>query len=76
MPGVTLGARLDRLWFSDQRGTYLTLPWDAPVGRIEAGVAWSVMRHVILRATVQHNTRTRGDVTSATVPAAQVTLWF
>jgi hypothetical protein len=46
------------------------------VSRIEAGVAWSAMRHVILRATVQHNTRTRGEVTSATVPAAQVTLWF
>jgi len=76
MPGVTLGARFDRLWFSDQTGTYITLPWDAPVSRIEAGVAWSVMRHVILRATVQHNTRTRGEVTSATVPAAQVTLWF
>jgi len=76
MPGVTLGARLDRLWFNEQRGTYLTLPWDAPVSRIEAGVAWSAMRHVILRATVQHNTRTRGEVTSATVPAAQVTLWF
>jgi len=34
------------------------------------------MRHVILRATVQHNTRTRGEVRSATLPAAQVTLWF
>jgi hypothetical protein len=76
MPGVTLGARLDRLWFTDQKGTYFTLPWDAPVSRIEGGVSWAVMRHVILRATVQHDSRTRGDVTSATLPAAQVTLWF
>lgn len=76
VPGVTLGARFDRLWFTDQTGTYLTLPWDAPVSRIEGGVAWSVIRHVILRATVQHNTRTRGAVKSETLPAAQVTLWF
>jgi hypothetical protein len=76
MPGVTVGARVDRLWFNDQTGTHYTLPWDAPVSRIEGGVAWSVMRHVILRASLQHDTRTRGPVTSATLPAAQVTLWF
>jgi hypothetical protein len=76
IPGVTLGARFDRLWFNDQRGSYVTLPWDAPVSRVEGGVAWSVMRHVILRGTVQYDTRTRGQVTSATLPAAQVTLWF
>ena len=67
---------VDRLWFSDQTGTYLTLPWDAPVSRVEGGVAWAATRHVIVRGTVQHNARTRGRVRRETLPAAQVTLWF
>ena len=75
-PGVTLGARVDHLGFSEQAGTYVYLPWDAPVSRVEAGVAWRAARHVILRGTLQHDSRTRGAVRSATLPAAQVTLWF
>lgn len=76
MPGVTAAARVDRLWFSTLRGSYQALPWDAPVTRVESGVAWSVTRNVIVRGTVQHNTRPRGSVRSATVPALQVTVWF
>jgi hypothetical protein len=76
LPGVTLAARVDHLAFNDQSGTYSTLPWDAPVTRIEGGVSWSVVRHMVLRFSLQHDTRTRGTVTSATLPAGQVTLWF
>jgi len=75
-PGITTAARVDRLWFSQLRGSYGTLPWDAPVTRVEAGVAWSVTRHLIVRGSVQHNDRTRGNVRSSTLPALQVTVWF
>ncbi len=76
MPGVTAATRVDHLWFSQLRGSYQVLPWDAPVTRVEGGVAWSVTRSVILRGTVQHNTRSRGKVRSSTLPALQVTVWF
>jgi hypothetical protein len=75
-PGVTVGARVDHLGFSDQPGTYAYLPWDATVSRVEGGIAWRVTRHVVLRGTLQHDSRTRGAVKAATLPAAQVTVWF
>jgi hypothetical protein len=62
--------------FNNQTGTYLTLPWDAPVSRVEGGVSWAATRHVILRGSIQYNSRTRGPIRSKTLPAAQVTLWF
>lgn len=75
-PGVTVGARVDRLGFSELAGTHQTLPWDAPVSRVEAGLAWTIVRHVTARISVQHNRRDRGAVTSSTLPAAQVSVWF
>ncbi len=75
-PGITTAVRVDRLWFSQLRGSYEELPWDAPVTRVEAGVAWSATRNLIVRGSVQHNDRTRGNVRSSTLPALQVTLWF
>ena len=76
VPGVTVGARVDRLGFSELAGTHQTLPWDAPVSRVEAGLAWTIVRHVTARISVQHNRRDRGPVTSSTLPAAQVSVWF
>lgn len=76
VPGVTIGARVDRVGFSELTGTHLTLPWDAPVSRVEAGIAWTIVRHVTARISVQHNRRDRGGVTSSTLPAAQVSVWF
>jgi hypothetical protein len=75
-PGVTAALRGDHLGFNSQTGTYLTLPWDAPVSRVEGGVSWAATRHVILRGSIQYNSRNRGPIRSATLPAAQVTLWF
>ena len=75
-PGVTAAARVDRLSFSQLQGSYQTLPWDAPVTRVEAGVAWSATRNLIVRGSVQHNDRSRGAVRSSTLPALQVSLWF
>jgi hypothetical protein len=75
-PGVTIGARVDHIGFSELTGSHETLPWDAPVSRIEAGLAWTIARHVTARLSVQHNHRDRGPVMSATLPAVQVSLWF
>jgi hypothetical protein len=76
MPGLTAAVRVDRLDFNDIQGTYQRAPWDAPVTRVEGGLAWTVTRNVILRGSVQRNTRTRGAVTSSTLPALQATVWF
>ena len=75
-PGVTAGARVDRLSFSRLQGRYHELPWDAPVTRVEGGVAWSATRNLLVRGSVQHNDRARGKVRSSTLPALQVTVWF
>ncbi len=75
-PGLTTAVRVDRLDFNDIQGTYERAPWDAPVTRVEGGVAWNVTRNVILRGSIQRNTRTRGAVRSATLPALQATVWF
>ncbi len=75
-PGVTLGARVDHIGFSELTGSHETLPWDAPVSRVEGGIAWTIARHVTARFSVQYNHRQRGQVTSSTLPAAQVSLWF
>jgi hypothetical protein len=76
MPGLTSGVRVDRLGFSEIEGSYQRGPWDAPVTRVEAGLAWSATRNIVVRGSVQHNTRTRGAVTASTLPALQVTVWF
>ncbi len=75
-PGFTAALRVDRLTFSDLVGSYGEDDWDAPVTRLEGGVAWSATRNLIVRASVQHDRRTRGEVRDATLPALQVTLWF
>lgn len=76
LPGLTAAARVDHLAFSDLAGTYGSRPWDAPVTRVETGVSWSATRNLVLRASVQRNTRTRGAVRASTQPALQVTVWF
>lgn len=74
--GITTALRVDRQGFSDLTGTYQTMPWDAPVTRLEGGLSWSATRNVIVRGSLQHNTRSRGKLRRATLPALQVTLWF
>jgi hypothetical protein len=76
MPGVTSGVRVDHLGFSEIQGSHYAAPWDAPVTRVEAGLAWNATRNLIVRGSVQRNSRTRGGVTASTLPALQVSLWF
>ena len=75
-PRLTAAARVDRLSFSRVRGTYVEMPWDAPVTRVEAGVAFKLTRQLIARTSLQVNRRDRGGVRRAVVPTAQVTWWF
>lgn len=76
-PGFYLAARIDHLGFSEITGTGATLPWDAPVSRVEAGGGFSIQRNLILKVTGQHDTRDGGALRPrATLAAAQLVYWF
>jgi hypothetical protein len=61
-PGFYAAARFDHLGFSDLIGTQVTEPWDAPVTRIEVGAGYSIVRNLLLKASVQRNTRDGGPL--------------
>ena len=77
-PGLYAAARYDRLTFSSVTGvTAGTLPWDAPVTRIEVGGGYAIQRNLMLKLSVQHNTRDGGVLErSATLAAGQLVFWF
>jgi hypothetical protein len=75
--GLTAGLRGERLGFSRLRGeTGSTQPWDAPVTRIEAGVAYSPVRHLTVKGGYQRNWRDGGRVRRSGLWAGQVVAWF
>ena len=77
IPGLYAAARVDHLGFSDLQGVLSTLPWDAAVTRTELGAGYSIQRNLLLKFSLQHNTRDGGRlVTSANPVAAQVVFWF
>jgi len=76
-PGLYVAARFDHLGFGDITGVNGTLPWDAPVTRIEAGGGYSLQRNLILKLTVQRNERDGGVLLKkATFLSAQLVYWF
>jgi hypothetical protein len=75
-PRIFVAARADRLGFSKIAGTILTLPWDAPVQRLEVGIGYYVQRNLVLRATTQQNWRDAGRVTKRTYLAGELAYWF
>ena len=76
-PGLYAAARADWLGFSELVGTRATGPWDAPVTRVEIGGGYSLQRNLLLKASVQRNTRDGGRlVRRATLAAAQLVYWF
>jgi len=75
-PGVTVGARFDRLTFNTIRGTDTTDTWDANVTRLEAGAAWTPRRHFWLRAVYQYNWRDTDYYSRAGFLAGQLGVWF
>ena len=77
LPGLDLGLRLERLDFGDVATPAGMQPWEAPVSRVETGVAFSPVRRARLKFAVQHNRRPLGGrVRRDTLVAAQVSVWF
>ena len=77
MPGWYAAARFDHLTFSDVTGTTATLPWDAPVTRVEVGPGISLQRNLLLKLSYQDNTRDGGPLKQhAREGAFQFVYWF
>ena len=76
-PGLYAAARFDHLGFSDVVGTRAPLPWDAPVTRLEVGAGYSLLRNLLLKASVQGNTRNGGQLARrGRFAEAQIVWWF
>lgn len=75
-PGLYAAARAERLAFSEIPSASGLRTWDAPVTRVEAGAGWTPRRHVLLKASWQHNWRDGGAVRENDLVAGQVVLWF
>jgi hypothetical protein len=76
LPGVTLAARGDALWFSDVRGSSVAASWEANLRRLEAGLGVAVTRNVTAKAAWQHNRRDGGRVRRDSLLAAHLVYWF
>ena len=73
-PGLYAAARLDHLGFNRPQG--MSLPWDAPVLRFEAGGGYHIRRHLLAKAVYQHNRRDDGRNRPLDVAAGQLLFWF
>jgi hypothetical protein len=75
-PGLYLAGRAERLGFSEIPTVLGPMSWDAPVTRVEAGGGWTPLRHVLVKASWQHNWRDGGRVRENDLVAGQVVLWY
>lgn len=75
-PRIFVAGRADRLRFSRLQGSITTLPWEAPVTRVEAGFGYYLQRNFVFRSTVQGNWRSTGRVSTRTYVSAQLAYWF
>ncbi len=75
-PGVYVASRVERLTMAELDTSFGARGWDAPVTRVEVGAGWNVRRHVLLKASWQHNWRDGGRVRENDLVAAQVLLWY
>ena len=77
VPGLYAAARVEHLGFSDLVGSTSTLPWDAPVTRVEVGTGYSLQRNLLLKISYQHNTRDGGVLRRIeNLGAGQLVFWF
>lgn len=75
--GLDLAVRGEHLGFSTFATTDGVEPWEAPVTRVEGGVAFTPFRHVRVKGGVQRNRRPLGGrVRHDTLLAAQLAVWF
>jgi hypothetical protein len=75
-PGLFAAARLEHLDFSEVAGSAGPREWEAPVGRVEAGIGYSLQRNLLLKVSYQHNSRDGGRVPVLSLGAAQLVFWF
>ena len=76
-PGLYAAARWDWLGFSEVVGTTETVPWDAPVKRLEIGVGYSLQRNLLLKVSYQHDRREGGKLKPVeNFGATQLAFWF
>jgi hypothetical protein len=73
-PGLYAAARVDHLAFNRMQGMSVT--WDAPVLRVEAGAGYHIRRDLLLKAVYQHNRRDGSRRRALDVAAAQLLYWF
>jgi hypothetical protein len=79
VPGVYAAARVDHIGFSKVTGTSAqgTLPWDAPITRVELGGGLSIQRNLLVKVSYQHNERDGGPLLRVgRLAATQVVFWF
>jgi hypothetical protein len=77
LPGLYAAARFDWLTFSSIVTSHGSLPWDAPVTRVEAGFGYSIHRYVLAKAVYQYNHRDGGFTRhDASLVAGQILVWF
>jgi hypothetical protein len=75
-PGVYVAGRFERLTMTELPSGLGEQAWDAPVSRVELGGGFRPARHVLLKASWQHNWRDGGRVRENDLVAAQVLLWY
>jgi hypothetical protein len=77
-PDFYVAARYDHLGFGELTGSSGSLPWDAPVTRIEVGAGYSIQRNLLLKGSIQHDDRDGGLrlVRVAHMFAGQLVFWF
>ncbi len=75
-PGLYAAARAERLTMSEVDTAAGPQTWDAPVTRFEAGLGYSPLRRLLLKASWQHNRRDGGRVLESDLFAVQVAAWY
>lgn len=77
VPGLDLALRGEHLSFGEVPTAAGNTPWEAPVTRLETGLAFVPRRHVRVKVDIQRNRRPlAGRVRHDTLLAAQVGVWF
>jgi hypothetical protein len=76
LPGLYAAARVDHLGFSHIDDPLGAVSWDAPVWRVETGVGYTPVRHLLVKLAYQHNWRDGGRVRERSLGTAQLVLWF
>lgn len=75
-PGLQVAARVERLGFGTLPLATGPARWEAPVRRTEIGASYAIIRNVVVKVSMQRNTRDGGRIRRDTLGAMQVVYWF